>query len=71
MGNAVLAKGTMGWDKETQSLSYVWNMRNTAGRYAGGGSYMVLIHATPYRGEDRIRISTQVLKLPVGIKRSF
>ncbi len=69
VGNHVIKEKKMAFDKKTKSLLYVWNGRNSNGRYVGKGAYLAVFKIIPYpEGKDGEKSPVQFKKILIGVK---
>lgn len=68
VGNLVIEKKEMGWDEANKRLIFVWNVKNSNGRYVGSGMYLCLIDIEEIStGPDHSGVN-EVKRVMIGVK---
>jgi len=71
VGNRIIAEQILGYDSNKKSLFYVWDCRNSNGRYVGPGTYLVVFNVSAKMGPELTPVKGQnSLKLFIGVEQS-
>lgn len=69
VGNQVITDRNMGYHVESRSANYVWDCRNSNGRYVGSGTYLVVFKVIPKIGPElEITSKPRTLQLLIGVR---
>ncbi len=68
VGNRVIDKKTMAWDKEKKRLIWAWSVKNRFGRYVGSGMYLCIIELKEITKGSENSGYSETRKLLIGVK---